>query len=431
MQKTVKVSIVVPVYNSEKYLKQCIDSILAQTLKAIEIICVDDGSTDGSGQLLDGYASKDARVKVFHQENRGYGAAMNTGIAEAKGSYIGIVESDDCILPEMYETLYDAAESDSIDVVKSDAYYWYESAGYRKRIHRESMESYYDRNLHDMDRNVFFDFYMNIWTGIYKREFLERERIRFHESEGASYQDNGFWMLTMMYCRSAKWLSKAFYLYRQDNEESSIKSKEKIMAMTMEYEYVERLLLERKDRKNLSYCYYYKLFRHRGNFFRIADKDKLAFCEQMRRDYLDYKGYIKSAQGMDEWFRRVLSNPQDFCSKALTAKNNIQNRLNSAGGMIIYGAGRHGDIVFRCLFNEGYYDKIMCFATTDGSVGESIAGRQVLHISTAVKKYPDALIVIAVIKGSGMYGQMEEKLKELEAYDYIAGTDIEENFYII
>lgn len=431
MQKTVKVSVIVPVYNSEKYLKQCIDSILTQTLKDIEIICIDDGSTDKSGRILDRYASEDARVKVFHQENRGYGAAMNTGIAKAKGSYTGIVESDDCILPEMYETLYNAAESDGSEVVKSDAYYWYESIGYRKRIHRENLEKYYDRNLYDMDRNVFFDFYMNIWTGIYKREFLEREGIRFHESEGASYQDNGFWMLTMMYCRSAKWLNKAFYLYRQDNEESSIKSKEKIMAMTREYEYVERFLLEKKDYKNLSYCFYYKLFRHRGNFLRIADKDKLAFCEQMRRDYLDYKGYIKGVRGMDEWFRRVLANPKIFCSKMITSKSNVQNRLKSAGKLIIYGAGKHGDIVFRGLFNEGYYNKIMCFATTSGSMDESIAGKQILDISTAVKRFPNALIVIAVIKGSGMYGQMEEKLKELEVHDYIAGTDIEENFYII
>lgn len=427
----VKVSVVVPVYNSEKYLKQCIDSILAQTLKDIEIICVDDGSTDKSDRILDDYVLADARVKVLHQENKGYGAAMNTGIAEAAGRYIGIVESDDCILPEMYETLYDAAEPDGIEVLKSEAYYWYESAGYRKRIHRESLEAYFDRNLYDFDRNTFFDFYMNIWTGIYKRELLEREEIRFHESEGASYQDNGFWMLTMMYCKSAKWLNRAFYLYRQDNEESSIKSKAKIMAMTKEYEYVERCLLARKDYKNLSYCYYYKLFRHRGNLSRIADQDKEAFCEQIRKDYLDYKGYIKGAQGMDEWFRRVLADPQGFCSKMISAKNTIQSRLKSADGLIIYGAGRHGDIVFRGLMNEGYYQKIMCFATTDGGEDESIGGKQMLRIDTAAEKFPDALIVIAVIRGSGVYRQMEEKLQELGVYNYIAGTDIEENFYII
>lgn len=431
MQRTVKVTVVVPVHNSKKYLKQCIDSILTQTLKDIEIICVDDGSTDGSGRILDDYALADARVKVLHQENRGYGAAMNVGIAEATGRYIGIVESDDCILPEMYETLYGAAEFEDTEVVKSEAYYWYETAGYRKRIHRESLEAYFDRNLYDVDRNTFFDFYMNIWTGIYKREMLEREGIRFHESEGASYQDNGFWMLTMMYCKSAKWLNKAFYLYRQDNEESSIKSKAKIMAMTKEYEYVERFLLARKDYKNLSYCYYYKLFRHRGNLYRIADQDKSAFCEQIRKDYLDYKGYIKGARSMDEWFRRVLADSQGFCSKMITAKNAIQNRLESAGGLIIYGAGRHGDIVFRGLLNEGYYHKIMCFAMTDGSADESIAGKQVLRIDTAVEKFPDALIVIAVIRGSGIYRQMETKLQGLGVYDYIAGTDMEENFYII
>lgn len=431
MHKTVKVSVIVPVYNSAKYLTQCIGSILAQTLKDIEVICVDDGSVDGSGQMLDQYAARDARVKVFHQENRGYGAAMNIGLTEAKGCYIGIVESDDCILSEMYETLYGAAAADDIEVVKSDAYYWYESAGYRKRIHRENLEAYYDKDLYDMDRNLFFDFYMNIWTGIYKREFLEREGICFHESRGASYQDNGFWIQTMMYCRSAKWLNKAFYLYRQDNEMSSIKSKKKVMAMTREYEYVEKRLLERKDYKNLPYCYYYKLFRHRGNFFRIADEDKLDFCKQMRRDYLDYKGYIKGAQSMDGWFCRVLSDPQDFCKEIITAKSNIQNRLNSAEGLIIYGAGKHGDIVFRGLFKEGYYEKIMCFAATETGDVFEMAGKPVLQIDMAVKEYPGALIIIAVVKGSGMYHEMAKKLEKLEIDEYLAGSEIESSFYII
>ena len=128
----VKVSIIVPVYNVEKYLKQCLDSILAQTLKEIEVICVDDGSADSSGEILDQYALQDGRVKVLHRENRGYGSAMNAGLDAAMGEYVGIVESDDCILPEMYQTLYEATDSEKLDIVKSDAFFWYENIGYRK-----------------------------------------------------------------------------------------------------------------------------------------------------------------------------------------------------------------------------------------------------------------------------------------------------------
>ena len=102
----IKVSVIVPVYNVEKYLKKCIDSIIKQTLTDMEIICVDDGSTDSCPEILDEYANLDHRIKVIHKTNAGYGHAVNTGFAYAKGEYIGIVESDDYILPEMYETLY-------------------------------------------------------------------------------------------------------------------------------------------------------------------------------------------------------------------------------------------------------------------------------------------------------------------------------------
>ena len=120
-----KVSIIIPVYNVESYIRTCIDSVLAQSLKDLEIICVDDGSTDSSPAILDDYASKDSRVKVIHKPNRGYGHSMNVGYEAATGEYIGIVESDDYILPDMYGTLYDyaAVSYTHLDVYKRQAYH--------------------------------------------------------------------------------------------------------------------------------------------------------------------------------------------------------------------------------------------------------------------------------------------------------------------
>lgn len=111
-----KVSVVVPVYNSEKYLRKCVDSILAQTLKDIEIILVDDGSTDQSGAICDEYARK-SNVKVVHQKNSGPAITRNNGINLATGEYIGFVDSDDYIAPEMYEDLYNIANLKNIDIV--------------------------------------------------------------------------------------------------------------------------------------------------------------------------------------------------------------------------------------------------------------------------------------------------------------------------
>lgn len=427
----IKVSVIVPVYNAEKYLAQCLESILAQSLTELEVVCVDDGSTDKSAEILDQYARQENRVKVLHQKNGGYGAAMNAGLAAAGGEYVGIVESDDCILPQMYETLYEEADLGKLDVVKSDAFFWYERIGYQKQIHAAHLEPYYDRVLDSMDRNIFFDFYMNIWTGIYKREFLAREGIRFHESPGASYQDNGFWLQTMLYCKKAKWLGQAFYLYRQDNEDSSVKSRDKVLAMTREYEYIEKLLLERRDYRYLPYCYYYKLLRHRGNFRRIADGYKREFCEQIRRDYIAYQGFVKGFGELEKWLQEVVLDPEGFCGNAIKAGQEVRERLGAAQSLIVYGTGHHGERVFRGLVNEGYYDAVACFAVSEDTEENTLAGKQVLRIEEAVQKYPGALPVIAVAVGSRAYVQMAQRLSGLGVNGYLDGSAVEDSFYIL
>ena len=111
------ISIIVPVYKVEKYLQKCIDSILAQTFRDFELILVDDGSPDNCPALCDAAAQKDARIRVIHQKNGGLSAARNAGLDIARGEWIGFVDSDDAIEPEMYKTLYDIAVQENADVV--------------------------------------------------------------------------------------------------------------------------------------------------------------------------------------------------------------------------------------------------------------------------------------------------------------------------
>lgn len=112
----VKVSVIVPIYNAEKYLEQCLDSIVNQTLKDIEIILIDDGSTDGSAEICKNYLS-DSRITYYHKENEGLAAARADGISRASGEYIGFVDSDDWIKPDMYEKMYNATKSNDSDIV--------------------------------------------------------------------------------------------------------------------------------------------------------------------------------------------------------------------------------------------------------------------------------------------------------------------------
>ena len=117
-----KVSVIIPVYNVEEYLEECMESVIHQTLKEIEILCVNDGSTDHSLQILEQYAKKDDRIRIISQENSGYGKAMNCGLDAATGEYIGIVEPDDYVPLNMYEDLYGKAKEEKLDFVKADFY---------------------------------------------------------------------------------------------------------------------------------------------------------------------------------------------------------------------------------------------------------------------------------------------------------------------
>ena len=121
-RKMAKVSIIIPTYNVEMYLVECMDSVVNQTLKDIEIICINDGSTDSSLEILKGYAEKDDRIIIVDKENGGYGIGMNIGLDKATGEYIGIVEPDDFVPLNMYEELYNKAVENDLDLVKADFY---------------------------------------------------------------------------------------------------------------------------------------------------------------------------------------------------------------------------------------------------------------------------------------------------------------------
>ena len=209
-----KVSVIVPVYNVEKYLAECMDSVTGQTLQDIEIICVNDGSTDSSPDILKKYKEQDERIVLIDRENRGYGYTMNEAIGQASGEYIGIVEADDYVSLKMYEELYCKAREYDLDFIKADFYRF-------KRAENGSMELFYNHlSPNESDYNKVFNpgktpetlrYIMNTWSGIYKRSFLRQYRISHNETPGASYQDNGFWFQTFIYGKRAMILDKPYY----------------------------------------------------------------------------------------------------------------------------------------------------------------------------------------------------------------------------
>ncbi|MDE6123898.1 MAG: glycosyltransferase, partial [Eubacterium sp.] len=258
IESPVKVSVVVPVCNVEQYLRECLDSCINQTLKDIEIICVNDGSKDGSLEILKEYAAKDSRVKVIDKDNAGYGHTMNIGMDMAVGEYIGIVESDDFVKLDMYETLYHIAKKDDIDVVKADYYRFTDEGGYRHLFYQflSLKPELYDCVISDKeDANIFK--FTNTWSGIYKKRYLDKYVIRHQETPGASYQDNGFWFQTTVSAEKIYYLSKPFYMNRRDNPNSSVYQKEKVFMATGEYAYIYEFLDKNPQLKQKFQKYYY------------------------------------------------------------------------------------------------------------------------------------------------------------------------------
>lgn len=236
----VKVSVLVPVYNVEQYLEQCLNSILAQTLKDIEIICIDDGSTDMSGRILDKYEGKDDRIIVIHKENSGYGASMNIAIKRAVGKYIGIVESDDFIEPEMYEKLFYIAEELNLDCIKSEYYSYTEKHG--KQYVNAFSKCKCNEVFGAKDNLNKFTSRLSIWAALYNRRFLIDNEIYFLETPGASYQDTSFAFKVRIAAERNYYLREAYLNYRLDNEKSSVKSKGKVYAVCDEIAECRRYL---------------------------------------------------------------------------------------------------------------------------------------------------------------------------------------------
>ena len=170
---TPKVSIVVPVYNVEKYLRECLDSLLAQKLKDIEIIVVNDGSTDSSADIAAEYAARDSRVRLISKENEGYGKTMNRGFSEARGEYVGIVESDDFADPRMFKDMYKFAKKHDLDLVKAN-YYEHSDAG---DVFQEPFAGFAYKTVFDprVDQRALTVLPI-IWSALYRREMIELQR---------------------------------------------------------------------------------------------------------------------------------------------------------------------------------------------------------------------------------------------------------------
>lgn len=236
-----KVSIIVPVYNVEKYLERCINSLQGQSLKELEIILVDDSSTDSSLQICNNLAKEDSRIKVIHKVNEGAGKARNAALAVATGKYIGFVDSDDYVEHDMFEVLYEKAEKYNSDLVMSGVIF-VDGNIYSKEGERVS-KMYFDKDTYfetkeelkklrmgivgampdDEDDSKYG---MSVWKNLFRHEIIKKNNLTF-QSEREILSEDALFMVDYISCiDKATGISEVFYNYCR-NEDSISKSYKK------------------------------------------------------------------------------------------------------------------------------------------------------------------------------------------------------------
>lgn len=271
-----KVSIIVPIYNTAQYLPQCLDSLINQTLMDIEIICVDDGSTDESPQILAQYVRRDSRVKILNQKNKGQSAARNAGIYISQGEYIAFLDSDDYAKPNMLEKLYDNAKQYNSDVVMCSITVFDE-------ITQETTDNdpylsinifnkkYEDRVFsHNDCSNFLFRICVTPWNKIYKNTFLKTNKIKF--AQGVNFEDNPFCLEILLKANKMTIVKEALVIYRRASNTSYTFGK--------------------NDYKKL-------------DFFKIATLEENILKEQ--RLYTKYKDYFKfhTKNMLCYWYKKI------------------------------------------------------------------------------------------------------------------------------
>lgn len=214
----VKVSVIIPVYNVESFLRECLDSIINQTLKEIEILCINDGATDNSPEILDEYSQKDSRIKVINQVNSGICEARNAGLSIALGEFVGFVDSDDTISPNFYEKLYNSAVNNNADIACASVL-----RGNKKK--QKLLISYNSEKIATTVKDKFelagVPEHCYVWNKIYKKDSLQKNSIEF--KRGIVYEDMLFMPESLEQMGTLVTTPDTVYFYRKHTK-SLIKS---------------------------------------------------------------------------------------------------------------------------------------------------------------------------------------------------------------
>lgn len=408
----IKVSVVIPVYNTEKYIGKCLESVISQSLKEIEIICVNDGSTDGSMDILDAFSRKYRNVKVFDQKNTGASFSRNRGLQAANGKYIYFMDCDDMLLPGALERLYDLADSHELDMLLFNVMVQYENDELKGKYHFEE----YFTKVGEYDgvkngRAMFCEMWENaeyddcVWSRFVKKSFLDENKITFYEE--TYYSDSIYSLICHLKAQRTYYIAEKYYVYRI-REQSMMTSKTSVYhlySLVVVYNEILKMLYTEK----------------------LEVRTKTAISELLLSTVTQIKNINLELQ--KEYDGRFSIVWQDIGTNILATSMGLGNTIQIDGvglfkleklirnhdRIVLYGAGGIGQKVYRYMEKLGCVTKIQCFAVTRETQGcETLFNIPVKRIDDCLSE--DTLVIISANEENRV--QMRSTLDELKFDNY-------------
>ena len=417
----IKVSVLIYVLNNAEYIEASVNSVRNQTLQEIEILVIDGGSRDGTLEIVERLSKLDTRIRVIHTAS-GVGHQFNTGLREAKGKYIGICESDDYLLPEMYERQYEMAEKYQLDVLRADAIHFYETKRkeeVRLPVALSKQECLYDSVFDGREDSSIVKLGVNsFWSGLYRRTFLLEENILMNETKGAAYQDVSFAFFTGIKAKRVMLSKDAFYCYRLDNPDSSVNAPQRMTIFIEEYGLLkERLIEERLFEKYKEVYLTWKINSHLGFYDSLSESQRETYIKLMWQDIdkdvrrwkfsnchfsLGEKAVIQAVEQSVEKLTDYLKNRYLSLEQMKPELDGVSENQE----VVIFGNGDMGRIVSSYLRNTR--KNVVALVDNNKEFSGKMQGElPIMKPEEAREKYPKAFYVIANVEH---WEEMKEQL---------------------
>lgn len=412
-----KVSIIIPVYNVEKYLPECLESVICQTLEDIEIICINDASTDQSLSILRLYEEKEKRISIIQlTENKGLAYVRNRGIECAKGKYIYFLDSDDMIEKNAMEILYDEAEKKSLDGIFFDAKLIYEKEEYLKKFKQYMAvhNGVYEGVKHG--RELFEEFVINKeWTcsvprQFWKRNFLVRNQLTFFE--GIIHEDVAFAFMAIMLANRVEYIRDRLFIrrFREESIMTSALSDKNFYGYFTAYYLVNSFAFQKGVDSNVVKKYLATLYGTMDGLYE-ALKEKYDLGKGLRNTEIKNAYYFFVSQ------KNKYMAYGDFSTRAI-------RQIKSYKKVYIYGAGVVAKSVYEGLVKKDIVVQGFIVSEPDDNL-KVFWGRPVIAFDK-INAYEDNIFIIIAVSG-GYQKEIKEKLIGTK-WNYIVYDEIEEKY---